>query len=60
MTRARHALLAGTWMAISDIGEFAAIAFTIAERRPDLGGLRAEHPGLLTLQEWLQASGWKP
>lgn len=27
---------------------------------PDLAGLRAEHPGLLTLRDWLLAIGWKP
>jgi uncharacterized protein YbjT (DUF2867 family) len=27
---------------------------------PDLAALRAEHPGLLTLQNWLRATGWTP
>jgi uncharacterized protein YbjT (DUF2867 family) len=27
---------------------------------PDLAALRAEHPGLLTLQDWLRATGWTP
>jgi uncharacterized protein YbjT (DUF2867 family) len=27
---------------------------------PDLAALRAGHPGLLTLQDWLRATGWKP
>jgi uncharacterized protein YbjT (DUF2867 family) len=27
---------------------------------PDLAALRAEHPGLLTLGSWLQATGWRP
>lgn len=27
---------------------------------PDLATLRAEHPGMLTLQDWLRTTGWKP
>jgi uncharacterized protein YbjT (DUF2867 family) len=27
---------------------------------PDLAALRAEHPGLLTLEDWLRLTGWKP
>lgn len=27
---------------------------------PDLTALRAEHPGLMTLAAWLEATGWKP
>jgi uncharacterized protein YbjT (DUF2867 family) len=27
---------------------------------PDLAALRAEHPGLLTLPDWLRVTGWKP
>jgi uncharacterized protein YbjT (DUF2867 family) len=27
---------------------------------PDRAALRAEHPGLLTLRDWLRAVGWKP
>jgi uncharacterized protein YbjT (DUF2867 family) len=27
---------------------------------PDLAALRAEHPGLLTLEGWLRETGWKP
>jgi uncharacterized protein YbjT (DUF2867 family) len=27
---------------------------------PDLAALRAEHPGLLTLRDWLRAVDWKP
>jgi uncharacterized protein YbjT (DUF2867 family) len=27
---------------------------------PDLAPLRAEHPGLLTLQDWLRQTGWQP
>jgi uncharacterized protein YbjT (DUF2867 family) len=26
----------------------------------DVAALRAEHPGLMTLQDWLEATGWKP
>lgn len=33
---------------------------TRAQRPPDLAALRADHPGLLTLQDWLRATGWKP
>jgi uncharacterized protein YbjT (DUF2867 family) len=27
---------------------------------PDLAALRAVHPGMLTLEDWLQVTGWKP
>ena len=27
---------------------------------PDLAALRAEHPGVLTLPEWLRTTSWKP
>jgi uncharacterized protein YbjT (DUF2867 family) len=27
---------------------------------PDLAALRAEHPGMFTLEDWLRATGWKP
>jgi uncharacterized protein YbjT (DUF2867 family) len=27
---------------------------------PDIAGLRAEHPGLMTLETWLRCSGWRP
>jgi hypothetical protein len=27
---------------------------------PDLAALRAAHPGLMTLQAWLWATGWQP
>lgn len=27
---------------------------------PDFAALRAEHPGLMTLETWLRESGWKP
>ena len=26
----------------------------------DLAGLRADHPGLMTLEGWLRATGWQP
>ncbi len=31
-----------------------------ADGEPDLAGLRAEHPGLMTLETWLRYSGWRP
>jgi uncharacterized protein YbjT (DUF2867 family) len=31
-----------------------------AQRPPDLAALRADHPGLMTLEGWLRATGWKP
>ncbi len=27
---------------------------------PDIGVLRAEHPGLMTLEAWLRGTGWRP
>jgi uncharacterized protein YbjT (DUF2867 family) len=33
---------------------------TGAQRPPDLAALRADHPGLMTLEGWLRATGWKP
>jgi uncharacterized protein YbjT (DUF2867 family) len=33
---------------------------TRAGPSPDLAGLRAIHPGLMTLDGWLRATGWKP
>jgi hypothetical protein len=27
---------------------------------PDLAALRGEHPGLLTLEDWLRTTNWKP
>jgi hypothetical protein len=27
---------------------------------PDLTGLRTDHPGLMTLESWLQYTGWQP
>lgn len=31
-----------------------------AAEEPDLAALRAEHPGLMTLETWLQETGWRP
>jgi hypothetical protein len=31
-----------------------------ADSGPDLTGLRAEHPGLMTLKTWLRYTGWQP
>jgi uncharacterized protein YbjT (DUF2867 family) len=31
-----------------------------ADSGPDLAGLRAEHPGLMTLENWLRDTGWQP
>jgi hypothetical protein len=38
--------------------------FTFFNEHPselaDLPALRAEHPGLMRLETWLRATGWKP
>jgi uncharacterized protein YbjT (DUF2867 family) len=38
--------------------------FEWMDRRPsgelDLAGLRADHPGLMTLEAWLRVTGWQP
>ncbi|WP_433520015.1 hypothetical protein ACQP2T_60265 [Nonomuraea sp. CA-143628] len=31
-----------------------------AVRAPDFAELRAEHPGLMTLDSYLRATGWRP
>jgi len=31
-----------------------------AAGEPDIAALRAEHPGLMRLADWLRATGWKP
>jgi uncharacterized protein YbjT (DUF2867 family) len=31
-----------------------------AADEPDIAALRADHPGLMTLEAWLRATGWKP